>query len=226
MEQHADQVLAQIEKIKDDLRSEEALWEGDLRVGVTHKLLENVFVPAWSQFQKSHPNLRLEVYSQRSGQIVEQTQAGELDLGLCFNPLAHPLIKSKVIREQDLLISFRDTHPLTKMTKTQQLAHLSRFPCAAPKAFAGIEICENHPELKKFNIQCKEDFVFDSYEAAIARLQTTDSWCLLPELFVRQHSLAYLRPKGWAAKAKVCAIWNAKKNLSGALREFLHSLEL
>ena len=57
---------------------------------------------------------------------------------------------------------------MLKARKSSSLAILSKLPAALPKAFAGIEVCEEHPALKRHLISLERRFAFDSYTAALA----------------------------------------------------------
>src|SRR4051812_37786565 len=45
----AEKLLGEVQAIREDLRSDEAAWDGHYRMGATHGLGERIFMPWWNR---------------------------------------------------------------------------------------------------------------------------------------------------------------------------------
>jgi len=196
----ARQVLDEVERVKVEFRSAELPLTGMIRVGATHGL-GRLVARALGKLQSENPGFTIEFYSLRSAQVLEMTANGSLDVGVCFSPQAHPAVAVHRESKISLQIGVRKGHPLTKGKATGEA--LSELPSASPKAFAGIEICENHPALAKAGIKQNVNFIFDSYEIAAEHLKETDSWCLMPETCIELLGLVALKVPDLKASAAI-----------------------
>ena len=219
--ERCESLISQIKNIKEEMQAKDVEWQGTYRVAITHGVGEFIFLPQWHRIQKGHSDLRLELYSYRSAQVLELVAKGELDLGICISPLDHPGIEKSILKEEGLFITVRSQHPILKLSASKQLEELSHFPCASAKSFHGIEVCERHPSLAALNVKEKTEFIFDSYFHAISRVRATDSWALLPESFIKDQGLKALIFKGWKAKIHYAAIWPRNRPLPRVLRQTL-----
>ncbi|MDZ4660233.1 MAG: LysR family transcriptional regulator [Pseudomonadota bacterium] len=185
----ARKLLDQAESLRSNFRSQHLPLEGVFRIGVTHTLSHLYVTPALGRIQRKHPKLVLEAYSLRSSQVLEMVSLGRLDLGICFSPNPHPTIQNIHKWKIQLKIAVKKKHPLIGKSRDHIISQLSIYPHASPKAFSGIEICENHPALLKFGIKPKVSLMFDSYDVAISYVKNTDGWCLLPEFLIESAGL-------------------------------------
>jgi DNA-binding transcriptional LysR family regulator len=197
----ARQVLDEVEKVKVEFRSPTLPLTGLVRVGATHGIGARLIAPALSRLQEKHPELVYEFYSLRSSQVLDMTANGSLDIGICFSPQAHPTVTIQHEIKVPMKIAVRKGHPLLK--GKQVMAALSKLPSASPKAFAGIEICENHPSLVKAGINQNVKFIFDSYEVAAEYLKSSEAWCLMPATCIEMLGLSALKAEDIKAEAVI-----------------------
>ena len=101
---------------------------------------------------------------------------------------------------------------------------LSALPAAIPKAFSGIEVCEDHPALTKLHIKAKPAFIFDSYEVASEYLKKTDAWCLMPDSLIMKLNLATLSIKGLEAEASIVVMSPKGRAIPAQLLDQLRSI--
>ncbi len=118
---------------------------------------------------------------------------------------------------------------MLKARKSSSLAILSKLPAALPKAFAGIEVCEEHPALKRHLISLERRFAFDSYTAALALVLSSNAWGLLPDILLSNSQsngmLATLKvPPTWKAPYSVCAVWKSHRKLFAMEEELLEEV--
>ena len=217
-------ILDMINKTKEDLQSDDIELTGKLRLATTHGLLHRWIVPSLSKLLNQHPKIEIECFSLRSSQVVEQVAQGSLDFGICFSPTETPMISSQVISHEQLHIAVRDRHPLLKAPEQQLAKLISSYSCAAPKAFQGIEICIDHPSLKKAAINSNPQFIYDSYDAAAVMVQQSDLWALMPDIFIKCYKLKPLHVPKFSAQTTINLITPKGRPLLKMARLFIESL--
>lgn len=185
-------LLAQAEKIKSKFRTKDFPIEGTFRIGATHGIAHTYLPAKLAKIQKLHPHLIFEIYSLRSAEVVGSIANKTLDAGVCFSPTVHPSIEEVCRKSFQLKIAVRAGHPLTKLKGSPLVKSISSFPCVAPKAFAGIEVCENHPELTRLSIPHNPKLIFDSYDVGNEYIKKSDAWCLMPDFYAIQNDLVCL----------------------------------
>ena len=196
-----------------------------LRISVSHDLVPMV-ASSWATLNADQSSHEIEIFSRRSAEVVQDLVEGKVDLGICYSPLQHPSLASKSLRNGNLVPCVRKEHPLLKGRQQSSLAKLTEFPAALPKAFAGIEVCVEHPALKLHSISPERMFAFDSYTAALALVLSSNAWGLLPDIFLNDsHShgrLAKLRvPLTWKAPYSISAVWKSHRKLFAMERELI-----
>ena len=212
-----EKLLAEARLIRDEFSTNSTMETQLLRVSVSHDLVPLV-ASSWAILNANQSSHEIEIFSRRSAEVVKDLVEGKVDLGICYSPLQHPNLTSKCLRNGILLPCVRKGHPVLKGKQGSSLATLSEFPAALPKAFAGIEVCEEHPALKLHSISLERRFAFDSYTAALALVLSSDAWGLLPDCLLRnaqsEGQLANLKvPRTWKAPYSICAVWRSHRKL-------------
>jgi len=224
--ERAESVLNGLEAMKDEIASEDVEPQGHFRLAATHGLCARRLVPAWSRVQAGSPRLTAEVYSLRSADVAAGVASGAYDLGLCYSPVESPALGARVLYRGQLLLAVRRGHPVLKLPLAARAARLSDYPAALSKAFSGIDNCESHPAFARFNISPRVELMFDSFDAALERLCSTDSWGLFPDLVLDEARgrLAAIVPPGWHAELRVAALWPRHRWLARPLKRLLADL--
>ncbi len=199
-------ITQQLNQLVRDFQHNDIPLGGILKVGATHGISRFVLAPLLAGIQRQHSQLIFEVYSLRSSQVLEQIVNKTLDLGFCFSPNPHPMVQVLAKKQMELEITVRKKHPVLKMKAGERAGALSKIFCAAPKAFTGIEVCEDHPSLKNAGIVSNPSLIFDSYEVAAEYLKSTDFWALMPEVLLEPLSLAAVRVPKFKALAHLSII--------------------
>ncbi len=223
--ERAQTILADIENAKHEIASDSIEWQGLFRLGATHGLIDRWVMPSWSPIQKAHPKILAEFFSFRSSQVVENVSNGMLDLGLCFAPLVSPGVTIQKLFDVPLRLVVRPEHPALKFKPAKLKEWLLTSFCALPKAFQGIDVCEQHPELKRHEITPHLSFLYDAYDVGAAFVKESDAWSLIPEPFCEWHQLAALPLPSWKASTAICAVSPKSRPLPRPLVELLASLQ-
>jgi DNA-binding transcriptional LysR family regulator len=220
----ARELLNRAEDMRAEFRSAELPVEGCVRVGATHGISDLLLAPLLGTLQKKHPRLVFEIYSLRSAQVLESVANGTLDLGICFSPQAHPSIAVSYQQNLPMKIAVKPNHRLLRTKGAVSGKEISSYPAASPQAFAGIEVCENHPSLKKAGISSDPALIFDSYEVAANYLKNTDAWCLMPESLIEPLKLKAVKVEKFQAEATMALIHPKSRQPLAVLLEAIGSL--
>ncbi len=211
--ERAEFLLAEVERIRDELSTDQLKMRGHYRMVATHILCSEFLTPVWMEIQKEYPNLTAALYSSRSGDVLSRVNSDEVDLGICFCPHLGPNHEQEIIHEGKLVFCFGKEHPFLKDRTIQDL---EIYPSIAAQAAEGIVNCENHPSYKKLKIKPKIVNLFDSYDVAIQALKSNKVWALLPDFLAYTHRLEIesFIPPGWDFDYSIVAIWpkNRKRN--------------
>lgn len=219
--ERASELLAQMERIREELSSESAQLQGTVKIAASHFLSENVLVPAWKELVEAHPKLQGEIFTVRSASVVEGVVRGEFDVGLCFSPQSHPKLAIEPVFRGQLQIAARKSHPLLKKHNPAD------YPAVLPKAFQGIDNCERPKEFERFGLDPEVGLIFDSYEVAVRWILSTNAWGLVPDWIVRYRRLGSWVPPGWDAPYEICLISSraiAQSRLVLRLRDHLRTV--
>jgi DNA-binding transcriptional LysR family regulator len=224
--ERAESFLSGLEAIKDELASEQVEQVGHYRLAATHGLCARRLVPAWSRIQTKNPRLTAEVYTLRSAEVAAGVASGEYDFGLSLSPQESPSLGARVLYRGQLVLAVRRGHPVLKLPLAARAAKLSDYPAVLAKSFQGVDNCESHPAFGRFDIAPRLEFMFDSYDVAVERLCSTDSWSLFPDLLLEEAGgrLAAIVPPGWQAELRVAALWPKHRFLTRPLKRLLVEL--
>lgn len=207
-----------------EFRSSELPLSGTIKIAASHGLSNHLVTKAMSALQAQHPSIVFEAYSLRSAEVVDHVARNLVDAGICFSPTAHPSVTVLSSSQQRLAICVRKDHSVRRLRGAKLFKQLSQLPCASPKAFSGVEICEDHPSLRVLRIQSNIALAFDSYDVAAGYLNTTNAWCLMPEGMARIHDLALLQIPKLHAQASISVLVPKGRSLPLAIAEALTSV--
>lgn len=226
--ERATQILSDVSLLKEEMSAEGVELRGNFRMAASHDLCLSYLTPAWNKLRGENPKLSGEIFTMRSSQVVSQVLSGEIDLGVCFNPLVHPDLSHKKLFEGRLVIAMRKDHPVLKKKESDRISTVSSFSCALPKSFQGIEVCERHPVFEKFKIKTHPVFLYDAYRVAIEVLAQSDLWSLVPDFVVEEHKsriTALKTPSGWEASYFVSAVFSNNRLQNDVMKRLLCYIE-
>jgi DNA-binding transcriptional LysR family regulator len=221
----AEFLLAEAERIREELSSDQLKMRGHYRIAATHVLCSEFLTPMWMEIQKEHPNITAALYSLRSGEVLSRVNASEVDLGICFCPHSGPNHQQEIMHRGKLVFCFGKQHPFLKNPKVQDL---EKYPSMTAQSAQGIENCENHPAFQKLKIRPKVVTLFDSYDVAIRALKSNTVWTLLPDFLAYTHheDIVSYTPRGWDAGYSIAAIWPKYYIRTHALDHLIEKLRL
>lgn len=125
--QHAEEILAKVEGIKEEIDELKGLKKGRIRVGGS-SLAAACFLPmAVHAFKKQHPGIEVILKIQRSDSLEKKLLEGELDLALLGWAPHAPLLVGEPYRNEEMVVIAPPDHPLTKK-RTVPLELIAKEP--------------------------------------------------------------------------------------------------
>ncbi len=174
-------IVSDVAVMRSELTHDVAQLRGHFRIAATHGIASELVAPAWAHVAKNQPRLTAEILSLRSADVVRQVTSGETDLGICLSPRDLGRVSTEILSQGRLVAVARPAHPLFALPANKQLAALASYDAVLPKAFPGIESCEEL--LSARGLRVSAAYTTDSYDVALGILRNTDAWAFLPELF-------------------------------------------
>jgi DNA-binding transcriptional LysR family regulator len=223
----AAQILKDLGQLKEDLSSPDVPFEGHYKIAATRSLAAYSVANVWARYQADHPKLSVEICTLRSIEIMAKAASNDVDLGICFDPIANPTLSSKEIGTDEYRIALRKKHPIASLSSREVLREIQNYSACMHKSLNGLEGYELHPIFDRLKIRPRVDFIYDSYEVVLPRIIYSDSWALLPARLLRTAAkdVLFLEIKNWNAPVSIAAVWPRYKHLSPALTQFLVELE-
>lgn len=185
-----EKILDQIEELQHELSETKTTLAGFYRLGASHFLATHYLGKAWTKLQGRYPELKVELSSMATAQVIQDVLSGSLDGGLCFSPLRHPDLKALDLHRGQLQVVVRKGHPILRSSKREQTQFLSNYPATLHKSVAGVDTCEDHPMFQKFGITPKVQSLWDNDAFAIETIKGSDSWSMIPDIVVETNRSA------------------------------------
>jgi LysR family hydrogen peroxide-inducible transcriptional activator len=108
------ETLKEISEMESSLSNLQEGTRGVLRVGVIPTIMPYMIAPKIHEFACLYPDLEIQLSERVTARLVEDVQAGQLDLAILGLPIANPdLVCSELFREP-LYLAVGPTHPLAK----------------------------------------------------------------------------------------------------------------
>lgn len=218
-------LLYSLDDIRKFVSSKEPTLSGHYSIAGTHLIVDHLISKAITDFLGGSPDVTVEVFSLRSADVISQLLSEDIDLGVCFSPQSHPTLESRILHRGELKIYVKPRHPI--LAEPKPLEKLTDYPAILPKAFQGIDVCENHEMFTKFQIKPNAQVAFDSYGVGSMLVKQGSGWGFFPdwlEKLPRFSLKAIDLPKGWQAPYTLNALWLKKRSLDLGIQKIVDLL--
>lgn len=101
---------------------------GTLRVGEVSSIQDGIFTRWITEFARQYPQVRYEVYSANTYQLLEMVRSGQLDVAIIRTPFSAPDMKQVVLEEETMLAVGEARYFQDYYGKTLLLEELSGKP--------------------------------------------------------------------------------------------------
>ena len=101
--QKAAVILGMCDAAAKEMRDFDSGVAGTLQIGVVSSVQEGIFTRWLTAFAGTYPEIRYEIYSANTYQLLEQVRTGQLDLAVVRTPFSARDIGQKVLGEESLM---------------------------------------------------------------------------------------------------------------------------
>ena len=224
--ERARRALREIHDLKSDLSSGTAALEGLYRVAGTHWFVSSILAPHCSSLQKKFPKVHFEIQSLRSAEIVAKVAEGQLEFGLCLNPLFHPQVESLELARGPCYFAVRKGHPSLSLSPARRWKSLADYPFASTREVHGVEGCGIIEMLLEKQITVTPSFFYDSYDVALSWVLSSEGWCLLPQIVIAANAPRIIAafPRVPQSQVKITGLWSKARALPRPIQLLLQEL--
>lgn len=138
--EHAQVVLADVERARRAVRESSAIPSGDVVVGLPTTVALAATVPILQQCREHLPRVRLKIVEAYSGFLREWLQSGRLDIALLFDDASEPgLAKQALLDERLAFVSMAAAgRSRSRSPSRMSLAAVARYPLILPGREHGL----------------------------------------------------------------------------------------
>ncbi|MDP3670996.1 MAG: LysR substrate-binding domain-containing protein [Telluria sp.] len=129
---HAQGILEQVERAREELDETKGAAVGQIAIGITPSVGLSLTVPLVGAFRERFPKARLKIISGMSAHIVEWLSTGRLDVGLVYNPVPNPEIETVPLVEDQLYLIGPARPGGQEAQQGIPLAELPNYPLIIP----------------------------------------------------------------------------------------------
>lgn len=137
--QHVDRALQEIatgQKVLDDMLHPE---RGTVSLAFLHSLGTNVVPSLLGEFHEQYPDIQFKLYQNYTALLIDQLEAGEIDLCLCSPVIPNDRIGCQTLFQEELLLAVPIDHPLACRHEVN-LAEIAGEPMITFKKDYGLRI--------------------------------------------------------------------------------------
>ncbi|MFT5873511.1 MAG: DNA-binding transcriptional LysR family regulator [Clostridium sp.] len=111
-----DEILRQVDNATSEMKEYHDVKKGLLTIGVPPMIGTFLFPKLLINFQKSYPNIKLNITEYGSNTIKRMIEKEDIDLGLIIADSTNKLLSSLPISNSEIVICFKKEHPLSKQS--------------------------------------------------------------------------------------------------------------
>ncbi len=106
------EIFRRIDRVNDSATALAHGRRGGITIGGALALCNGYLVDAVARFRQRFPQVDVVLHALRTAEVVERVMAREVDLGLCYGPVANSALSVEVIASRDLVCVLPESHPL------------------------------------------------------------------------------------------------------------------
>lgn len=106
---HAEKILADVQKARDDFNDEDNVIKGEITLGMPTTAVAMLAVPLVQAAHDRYPDVSLRIVEAMSGHLFEWLEKGEIDLALLYNIDNGDVYRSVPLVEEDLFLFGRSS---------------------------------------------------------------------------------------------------------------------
>lgn len=122
LREYARQALNAITSATTAISELEGLAHGTLAIGVFESFSGSLLPPLLAEFSRLYPGVHVTVHQLPSGQLEEELDKGNLDLGIAYSPPATNHVVAEKLFDEPLVLVVGAGHPLARKKKIHMTA--------------------------------------------------------------------------------------------------------
>ncbi len=127
--EHAERLADEAVQVAERLQRLRGVQQGVVRIACGGGFLTDLVENALASFAEAHPGIAYHVLPGGTDRILAAVAEGEADIGLAYNPAAHPKLRAAAMARQPLAALLRPDHPLATARKLR-LRDFAAVPAA------------------------------------------------------------------------------------------------
>lgn len=108
----ADRVFRELEVLKNLARTIGERKVGLLRIGASPPITYSILTEALLQFRKSHPTVKVHLYTLPKADIAELLLIGEIDIAFTMSAILAPTVRCEALADVPMVVVVREDDPL------------------------------------------------------------------------------------------------------------------
>lgn len=136
---HARTQLAELDKVRGELKAIKKITSGHVRICASQTILESFLPVHLTSFQRKNPKVTVAVNHATSTGAVQDLQEFHADIGLCLNMPDHDNISVQAESERMIFAVTARDHPLAK-SREVSLSELARQGLVLPPRGSGLRL--------------------------------------------------------------------------------------
>jgi DNA-binding transcriptional LysR family regulator len=108
----ARRLLAEVEEARAEIQELSGLRKGTLAIGAIPSVATHLLPPVLATFHERHPGISLTLREGGSHHLLQALDSGELDLAIVILPVRQPVIETRPLMAERLVLAVRAGHPL------------------------------------------------------------------------------------------------------------------
>jgi len=219
----ARQVLRDVDEIRASAERSRDPSAGVLRVGLFPTLAPYLLPHVIPGLRTAYPNLRLQLYEEKTADILDMLHAGELDAGLLALPIPDEGLMTWELFEEPFVLAAPEEHTLAQQKRLseadlagQELLLLEDGHCLRDQA---LEVCRLAGAREKVDFHATSLETLRQMVAAGAGITLLPTLAIKPPVPPTEHIVLRAFENN-APHRKIAMVWRA----SSAMRDFLGQL--
>lgn len=124
---HAEQMLAQMQRLQDELAALQGLAQGRIRVGTSDTVCLYLLPPVVQTFRRLHPGIEIHLTNRPSTEVVALLVEGAIDFGIVTLPVSEAGVETEYLCDRPEVAICSPEHPLAAQS-APSLVQLAQYP--------------------------------------------------------------------------------------------------
>lgn len=225
--EHAEQILAIVEELKQKLSDLNATPQGHIVLGTTSSIAIQILPRVLSYFQNQYPLIKTTIHTMPSSQVMASVENGSVDIGISYLFEKNPNIHSSALYYDTFELVVSPAHPMSGLQHTT-VESLKDIPMImlAPDTL-GRRFLDQI--FRKYNIQPNIIMELSSSEEVKRMVEINLGAAVVSKLSIvnelRMGTLKMIKVNELDTSHPVGVVYKSGRYLNTAMRQFLSDLK-